>query len=155
MIPKRLCVRILILVLVATAAAVVSNAARSDGLPWVDERYHAHIEIDEVKALQDSGEASLVDARRPREYGKRRLAGAINIPATELNRKETLDRLMRSVPTEGLVVIYCDSDMCEAANDVYEFMLPFGYRKENLRICTDGWEKIRERADLQFEGADK
>ena len=56
---------------------------------------------DEVKSLQDAGEAIvIVDTRVPRQYAIRHISGAISIPVTEV--ADRLDEL----PRDATIVFY-------------------------------------------------
>ena len=59
------------------------------------------IGVDEVRRLQQSPRRIvLVDVRSPQEFRESRIAGAVNVPLTELERR------FAEIPRQGLVVLY-------------------------------------------------
>lgn len=61
-------------------------------------------EADEIRGLVDTGQATLIDVRTPREFAANGLDAAINIPVQELpQRYDELDDL------DQPVVLYCRS----------------------------------------------
>lgn len=76
-----------------------------------------------ARALVEAG-AQLVDVRTPEEYAKDHVAGAVNVPVTELEGR--LSELTRDRP----VVVYCRSGnrsakaastLCSAGYSVHDF----------------------------------
>jgi len=151
---------------VASLLAVLVNAARPGGLPWVlrpsestnpgenpDLAREVLVSLEDVRKHLADGSATFVDARRPEEFLKGHLALAVNVPADR--KQDTVNKVFEFVPREGTVIIYCEGGECEASNEVFEFLLGLGYRKENLRVFKPGWERLRSLGDLPItEGED-
>jgi len=84
------------LVLAASLLVGAPLAAHADGEEGV-----AFIAADDVRRFQTSPRRMLiVDVRSAAEYQEARIAGAVNVPLTELERRYT------EIPRDGLVVLY-------------------------------------------------
>jgi len=160
---KQLAVRALMIILVSSVAAVLCNVVRPDPLAWMidpqksmnpsenpDLAQQIAIGLVELRDHLLNGTATLVDARKPEEFASGHLAGAINIPSTQL--QESLDRVFEMVPPQGLIIIYCEGGDCASSHEVFEFLVENGFAVENLRIFLPGWEVLgREDSGLPLE----
>jgi rhodanese-related sulfurtransferase len=70
----------------------------------MSENYPIEIGVDEVKSLQDSGEAFLLlDVRQPEEYAQAKIEGSVLIPMGELGQR--IDELEPF--KDGRIVVHC------------------------------------------------
>ncbi|HSL50402.1 MAG TPA: rhodanese-like domain-containing protein [Candidatus Deferrimicrobiaceae bacterium] len=122
--------------LVALAATlVIARAAEAahGGVPTV-----ALTEPDYLKWLLDSRQpVVVVDLRSPGEFRRGHLPGALSVPLAEI------DRRFAEIPTQPMVVLYCQCPLEEAAT-AYAFLEARGYANHVvLREGYDGWLKRR------------
>ena len=151
--------RIFLLLIVSSAAAVLTNAVRQDSLPWVIDpntsfnpgenpslAERVSITLDELRDHLNNMTATIVDARKPEAFAEGHLETAINVPSTE--KELYLDRIFELIPPESLIIIYCEGGDCEASNEVFEFLVSNGFQIQNLRIFQPGWEVLGSLSDL-------
>lgn len=87
--------------------------------------------VEYVKAQFDRGRKfATIDLRPIQDYQKGHLPGAHSLPLGELSRR------FGEVPTEDLVVLYCDCSASDA-DDAYQFLRERGYR--NLSLMREGF----------------
>lgn len=68
------------------------------------------VEIDYKKVLELlSKGAVIIDVREPSKYNKEHIRGAINIPASEIEKR------INEIPSEKPVIVYCGSYSCTAS----------------------------------------
>ena len=75
----------------------------------------------------------LVSIQRPEDYAKGHVPGAINIPFSELTKRESLGRL----PVDKKIVVVCYIGHIGAAATL--FLNQLGYEAYDLRFGTLGW----------------
>lgn len=82
---------------------------------WMDPAYRALpvVEIDTVRQLLGKAEVVLVDARSKAKYRSGHITGAISIPVDSRISVRLLARLQRA----SIVIVYCASINCLAADD--------------------------------------
>lgn len=123
------------LTLVVAAALALARAAHAahGGTPTV-----ALTEPDYLKWLLDSRQpVVVVDLRKPNEFRRGHLPGALSVPMAEL------DRRFAEIPTAPMVVLYCQCPIEEAAT-AYSFLEAKGYANHVvLQEGYDGWLKRR------------
>ncbi len=155
---ERTALRIVVLLVASSAAAVFANAVRPR-IPWVikpDESTNPKENpklFDEVRVTPEkfrnyiaTGTATIIDARKPEEFAEGHVAGAINIPSTM--KEQYIGTVFSRLPPDSLIVIYCGGGKCEASAEVFEFLIGAKFKKENLRIFEDGWEWIGKQTDI-------
>jgi rhodanese-related sulfurtransferase len=105
------------------AEAPTPTSRPGDAFPESDEPLQ--IQIAGVKRLFDAGDALILDAREPDEFEAGHIAGAVNLPFSEVNP----DRI-EGVDSGGRpIVTYCDGE-CEVSMDLaWELVLQAGHRK--------------------------
>lgn len=94
------------------------------------------IDIEEAKALYDSGEAVFVDARAEGEFNEGHIAGAVSVPVGTLDAK--LESIKDKI--EGKVLVtYCHGIGCHLADKDAHALYDKGYKK--VLIFFGGWPK--------------
>jgi rhodanese-related sulfurtransferase len=95
-------------------------------------------EPDYLKWLIDSRQpVVVVDLRSPRDFGRGHLPGARSLPQAELERR------FAEIPTQPMVVLYCQCPLEEAAA-AYHLLEARGYANHVvLSEGYDGWLKRR------------
>ena len=157
--------RILMLLAVSLLLGGLTNAFRSDRIGWIADpskstnpgENHALgkeslIKLIELKSAYRGGSATFVDARRPEEYERGHLAGAVNLPASAKTRY--FAKAMALLPRETLIIIYCGGGECEESNEVFQFLIESEYSAENLRIFKPGWEVLGQDSEIVIETLD-
>lgn len=144
--------RILVILGVAAGASYI----RARNLPWVPDveaikakedlskilRAELSITLGEFQTLIDQG-AVVIDARPQEAYEQGHLETdyyppVLNVPAEEIDAH--FDRLMHP-DLQGLsVVLYCASETCEYAEELYVALAGLGF--DDIRIYFPGWEGI-------------
>ena len=138
------------------------NTLRPDGIPWVFDPSssvnpvenkkladRSAIGIEELARHFHSGTARFVDARSAEVFARGHLAGALNIPADDLDSAAVEQRVRLMLPREEPVIIYCTGVACEDSGHVFEYLVKrHGFSKDKLRIFRPGWAALHARADL-------
>lgn len=100
----------------------------------------ASITLEQLKAYVEQG-AIIVDARDRRLFAEAHLKAPIiiNVPSEEMDFE--LDKLHPGIVNGRPIVLYCNSDTCEASDVVYLALERlYGYR--DMYIYYPGWEGI-------------
>ena len=163
--------RLLLIVCVSFAGGAVHATLR--GLPWAPDlkqvelrkerkdavrgqhqelRSTVGITLDEFKAAMSNG-TIIIDARPASEFAKGHLAidsvpPVLNIEPQTVD--QNLTRLMQLVGQP--IVLYCTSDHCELAEELYVALKPHGF--EDMKIFFPGWEGIEKAGLPTRTGAD-
>ena len=88
------------------------------------------------QAIQAGESIAVVDARDPKTYARRHIAGSINIPHREMDAIRTahLDR-------SALYVVYCDGIGCNGSTKGALNMVKLGFRVKELIGGLEWWER--------------
>jgi rhodanese-related sulfurtransferase len=89
-----------------------------------------------VKAMMESGDVYIIDARLPEAFDDGHIPGAINIPYDQL--PDYYDGLTESVPTDATVICYCWSPTCDFSDQLATELKILGYA--DVLVFTGGWE---------------
>ncbi len=77
----------------------------------------------------------LIDARTPESYSKGHIGSAVNVYGGEVEGR--IPELLGMVPTDRVILIYCDGGECELSHHVANALKQFGYGP--IYIFTGGW----------------
>ena len=91
------------------------------------------IPADELSRRIADGDALLVDVRPPEEFAAGHLAGAVNVPLSEL------DDYLRDLSRDREVVAYCRGPYCVLAYDAVARMREAGYQARRLEGGYPEW----------------
>jgi len=94
------------------------------------------VTVGQVKAMMESGDVYIIDARLPEAFDDGHIPGAINIPYDRL--PEYYDGLTELVPTDATVICYCWSPTCEFSDQLATELKILGYA--DVVVFTGGWE---------------
>jgi rhodanese-related sulfurtransferase len=150
------CTRIAIIFLAAVGAAAAGNAVHPKRIAWfvtrdviypplTPDQAAAGITRDELVVAIQQG-ATIVDARKPDEFGEGHIPGAINMPAEDPN--SSLDSLRERATPEDLVTVYCGGQSCDDSRIVFDLLKANGF--QNVRLYSGGWRDWTE-AKLDVE----
>ena len=148
----------LILVLTSALVGIVYNIISDNGIPLVgrwptsgssaeaavppsaDEGDPPFISLDDAAALYQTPGVVFIDARDPEDYDYGRIKGAINIPYEYLPEDgldQYWDEMIRTLPLDTKVVIYCSGTECELSLYLGRDMAQLGYT--DISIFYGGW----------------
>lgn len=96
------------------------------------------VNYQQMKKIVGNSDFVIIDARRPEDYAKAHIPGAINIFAlAEPNEK--FDKIF-SIPPGKKYIIYCDGGNCDLSHQLAEeFVHSFNFK--NVYIYEGGWEE--------------
>jgi len=107
------------------------------------------ITLAEAEDLWRTGEAAVIDARRPDLYGEGHVPGARSLPAPQAEKRVPPDIL--ALPRDGPLVVYCEGGDCQSSLLLAKRLHGEGFK--DIRVMTGGWEAWVE-AGLPQEKAD-
>lgn len=93
------------------------------------------IGYDAFMRFLQSGSYYLIDARGPEKFAEAHIKGATNFFGGEVESR--IPDILRSVPKDRVILIYCDGGECELSHHVAEILKNFGYGP--MFIYTGGW----------------
>lgn len=96
------------------------------------------LSLDEAIALFEDTSVQLVDLRAAKEFERDHMAGAVNIPYTELR-----DRYRELGETEP-ILLYCRGRFCPYANHASAFLNKQGYQAYSVNVTHFDWRRKRE-----------
>lgn len=134
-------------------AAILATAAQFLGpraIPWV-ERHSQRIEVramqagltivdvENAKAILESGDYLVFDARRAADFDTGHLPGAISFPYE--SREEGYNEMAALLPPAQPVMVYCSGRTCDDALLLGEFLKNQGSQEVALFLeGTGGWK---------------
>ena len=169
----------IVIIALATLVGVLHNAVRSQSMPLIqhvnsvstardgaDPTQSSHggaeaatpsqtgipegsVTVGQVKAMMDSGDVYIIDARLPEAFDDGHIPGAINIPYDRL--PEYYDGLTELVPTDVTVICYCWSPTCDFSDQLATELKILGYT--DVVVFTGGMEDWQN-AGYKSESAD-
>jgi rhodanese-related sulfurtransferase len=99
------------------------------------------VSLSQLQRLIKTKSAVLIDARNPEAYQKSHIPTAINIPF--LRMFDYMSTLI-TIPTDTLIVIYCEGDNCELSTNLAHAMKDMNFTR--IFIYHDGikgWEEAK------------
>lgn len=139
----RLAAQVLVLVGVAAALGMVTNALRSEGIHWGGdpERFrHADVEflgVDAAGPLHSQPTTMFLDARSGAEFAAGHVFGAVSLPADAV---DTAYEELRDFLTPDMDLVVYAGDMMSAVRAA-KFLNERGLR---ARVLDGGWEAWRD-----------
>jgi rhodanese-related sulfurtransferase len=120
----------------SAGAATCSEAEAAEQQPML-------IDTVQLRQLLAGGTNPLfVDVRPPEEYAKRRISGAVNVPAGEMPQR------WNTLPKNRVIVFYesgqTSGDVCAFGRAAGRILLKHGYPFSQVKVYQDGlagWEK--------------
>lgn len=151
---KVLVLRLAVILSVGMAAALGTNALRSDGIPLIrptaEELMRREgvtpVHLDTAKILQALPGVLFVDARPANAFRRGRIPGAVNFPDMEFS--DRIAAFRDSVPFDRSLVVYCDGIECRASEALAKDLAAAGYRY--IHLFFGGWIEWRD-AGLEIE----
>ncbi|MFH1756267.1 MAG: rhodanese-like domain-containing protein [Candidatus Latescibacterota bacterium] len=148
--PLRIFLGAIVLMAAATIIGIVHNAVRDNPMPLIPKpkaegQPSAHISdssgtalmsLAKVKALANSPDAFIIDARSEEEYNEGHIPGALNVPHDRF--VEFYDYVSETIPMDATVVCYCRSVTCDFSDHLAKELRILGY--ERVFIFREGWE---------------
>lgn len=123
----------------------VVQAAIEEYKPWGKAMY---ISAEDVFLLINDDDKDndpfIVSVRKPEEYAKGHIPGAVNIPFADIAKKESL----ASMPKDQKIVVYCDTG--QSAGQATSMLGALGYEVLNLKHGISAWTRDTEAAPKRF-----
>jgi rhodanese-related sulfurtransferase/DNA-binding transcriptional ArsR family regulator len=119
----------------AVAALIASYLKQRDALE--------PIPADELLARARDGLVTVIDVRPPQEYARGHVAGALNVPLDQLERR------LGELPQDREVVAYCRGPWCVLSFEAVARLREAGFQARRLQDGLPEWR----RAGLPVEGA--
>jgi rhodanese-related sulfurtransferase len=140
---KQLLHESLALLAFATGAALAFNAFSPAGiavtralpLRELDDRF---LSDEEAKARYDAGRTIFVDARKPDEFARGCIEGALSLSVESFAAR--YDAVARLLPREADLVVYCGGVDCAQSRALADRLELAGHPRERVRIFRGGWK---------------
>lgn len=114
-----------------------ATASSSGGGVAAPGAISSDISVGEARAFFEAGDSiAFADAREDEEFEAGHVQGAFHLPLSVF-RKHGRPPVLDFIPTDALIVIYCNGGDCHASHDVADLLHDFGYK--NLRVMKDGY----------------
>ncbi|MDP8257082.1 MAG: rhodanese-like domain-containing protein [Candidatus Alcyoniella australis] len=127
-----------LIVALAAAIGLGSNALRSDRIPWIYERTAPSatnpIDLEQAKELFDTAEALFLDSRSREEYDAGHISGALNVDTLD---PEHIDRILEQALPGIRLVTYCSGVDCHSSDLLAERLVDMGY--SGIGVFFGGW----------------
>ena len=104
------------------------------GSPF-DPDHAPEITLDEAFTAFSSGKVIFLDARSPEAYAEGHISGALNLSWDEFEEK--CDRIIGPIPSDALVITYCDGEGCPLGDYLARELSSGGYTY--VRVLKSGW----------------
>jgi rhodanese-related sulfurtransferase len=93
---------------------------------------------EQVKKYRFDPKFFFIDARPPELFNKGRIGNAVNIYPLQDDHDNYMKSLVK-LPTDKIIVVYCDGGECELSHDVINDLKSFGFSK--VLLYAGGWEE--------------
>lgn len=123
------------------------NNAKNGGEPEValqdikkqkkDEQKYKIINFEQLKSKLDNPKLYIIDARSPAKYSESHIKNAVNIYPFMEDEQEYY-RLLTDIPSDKIIVVYCDGGNCDLSHEVVNTLMGLGY--SNVYLYLGGWE---------------
>ena len=139
--------QLIVMAAAGLAFGILINALSPKPLPLLASAEQFEIEVEEeiqvksheILELWESGEALFIDARSEDAFKQGRIPGAFSVPYDSLGEGDP--EILKYLPTDQMLVIYCDGADCHASKAVYERLRELGFSEEHMKIFHGGWNE--------------
>ncbi len=118
-----------------TAPETATYTASSQ--PTVEELSSGQVALVRLRVLLETADVVLIDARSEHEFNAGHIAGAIHIPYDEF--VDHFETLQTRVPSDAVVVCYCESLTCDESESLATELKLMGYA--NVLVYKGGWQE--------------
>lgn len=136
----------LLIVLAAAVAGVLYSAIAKRGLfgsPVAETgntltRKHdvpTLVKLEGARQLFETQQALFIDSRHEFDFRLGHIRGALNMPVAEFEKR---DSLLTRIPSDTLIVVYCDGAECNSSFELAGKLYVRGFK--NVRIFFGGWQ---------------
>jgi rhodanese-related sulfurtransferase len=144
--------KLLFLLFLSSALALIFNALRPSGIPLVEnweEKMAAKelpegirkVEFHDAVEYFSQGHALFVDARDETFYRLSHIQGALNLPVRDFDVMYPL--LKDKLDFDRFIIVYCDGSHCEMSEELAARLIGEGYGQ--VGVYTGGIEEWMER----------
>ncbi|MBI5762498.1 MAG: rhodanese-like domain-containing protein [Planctomycetes bacterium] len=92
-----------------------------------------------------NGSARFVDAREQHEWVEGHFRSAIHIPASAIYAN--IDRIVREVPPNEKIIVYCGGGDCEASHHVAD-ALKNDFKYQDVTVYVKGWQEVDSKMSM-------
>lgn len=139
--------RLLIILCVAAACAVLTNVLRENPLPWVEawsDRVEAKaqelelriVEVPEAEQIVEEGIYFIFDARGTEYFEEGHLPLAMSLPESEFDEK--VQNVLSMLIPEQEIMVYCSGADCDESLLVAKHLVDMGYT--NVALFAAGYD---------------
>ncbi len=100
-------------------------------------KQYTEITYEQLKSRLDNPKLYIIDARTPEMFKKGHIPNSVNIDPHNENGQEYL-AMLTNIPTDKIIVVYCDGGDCELSHIVIEDLVYLGYK--NIFLYYGGWD---------------
>lgn len=122
----------------------LASKVHAASAPDAQHRSRYDITLEEVLAHVENGSASIIDARSSGAYARDHVRGALNLPSSD--RFEAFVEVEPLLDRNQLVVVYCHSAFCSAADHVADMLERNGFTQ--VLVFRGGWVTLSRNAAL-------
>lgn len=112
-------------------------AAKDNVKPKTEEQKYKIITFEQLKSKLDNPKIYIIDARSPAKFAEAHIKNAVNIYPF-MDDEQEYYRLLTDIPTDKIIVVYCDGGNCDLSHDVVNTLVSLGYT--NVYLYLGGWE---------------
>lgn len=138
---KNIWAQILIILVITVSSGLIYNLFSGQGIDILysplEINAGANLNAEQTYRLLREGQTLFIDARYQKEFAESHIPGAINIPAN-LSRDRLMSEL-ESISKNRKIVVYCDSDKCQASRRLAGLMTYLGY--ERIYVYLPGFQE--------------
>jgi rhodanese-related sulfurtransferase len=99
------------------------------------------IGLTQVKEMHDAKQAVIVDARSAASFAQGHIAGAIALPLEEARKHPSIP-FKAKVPTDAVIIAYCNGFSCHDSMDLGELLMQAGYA--SVYVYEGGFPEWRD-----------
>ena len=96
------------------------------------------VTYDQMKRIINSSGFYIIDARRPDQYAKGKIANAVNI--FPYDDQPVYAQKLTSVETDKTIVVYCDGGTCDLSHEVAKDLTSI-FKSAKIFVYEGGWEE--------------
>lgn len=128
-----------------TTTPLTVNARAAERLRFFESELECFVGPYELDKALATGEYFLLDCRSAESFGREHIRGAVHIPRAELERR------IREVPKNKIVVAYCSDITCQSSKKAAIILLKNGY--EDVQVLYGGLESWKHKGFETENGA--
>lgn len=153
LIRKSLFIEIPFILGLSVLLAVVVNAVRPDGMPWLPQQADTNqsgtgadkrlvVSAETAFTVWERGGAVFVDVRDVGDFEAGHIPGAVNVPLYDVLNGE-VQSLEQIADTNAVLVLYCSDAGCSMSEELAEYLTAAGYTNVvEMPAGMAGWRDL-------------